>query len=51
MSISKTLAVATVAFALLSGAALAATHFPQTPAQSAADLRNPGNSTYVPSNQ
>ena len=52
MKIYKLATLATVALALAAGSALAQpSFFPQTPAQIAADLSNPSNTTYVPSNK
>jgi hypothetical protein len=55
MKISRIVGLAAVALALASGAALAKSNvqwsrsgFSATPAQIAADLRNPNNTTYVP---
>ena len=57
MKISRIVTLAAVALSLATGAALAQggmqwskSGYPQTPAQIAADLKNPNNTTYVPSN-
>ena len=51
MNIYKLATIATLAFVLAGGSALARPNFVQTPAQIAADLSHPGNSTYAPSNK
>jgi hypothetical protein len=51
MQIYKLATLATLALALAAGSALARPSFVQTPAQIAADLANPGNTTYAPSNK
>ena len=52
MNIYKLVTIATLAFVLAGGSALAKPNFfVQTPAQIAADLSNPNNSTYAPSNK
>jgi hypothetical protein len=57
MKISRVATLAIVALSLATGAALAKGNvqlsrsgYPATPAQIAGDLKNPNNTTYVPSN-
>jgi hypothetical protein len=57
MKISRVVTLAAVALSLASGAALAKggvqlskSGYPATPAQIAADLKNPNNTTYAPTN-
>ena len=52
MNIYKLATIAALALAVTAGSALARPSFlPQTSAQIAADLSNPNNTTYVPSNK
>jgi hypothetical protein len=51
MNILKLATIATLALTVAAGSALARPSFVQTPAQIAADLSNPGNPTYAPSNK